>query len=225
MDSGCRASGRKLATSGRFSAISFQKQRNSIFIKFTSGRSSLETFPHSNGTLEYSEILDIIRMCCYVIRTACRDIPNNVNFWNSTPCWTMIDQASRRCCSDVRTSSSFSVRHCGVSDFGRTLHGHLLEACDQLLSLIWTLSEYLKILNWKPTIMLICNYYIKCFCRPDRLFCLGFCKDSSWTSSRSLWSVTFFDLNIVWIHEDSELKTDHHVNLQPLHKVFLSSRI
>jgi hypothetical protein len=165
MDSGCRASGRKLATSGRFSAISFQKQRNSIFIKFTSGRSSLETFPHSNGTLEYSEILDIIRMCCYVIRTACRDIPNNVNFWNSTPCWTMIDQASRRCCSDVRTSSSFSVRHCGVSDFGRTLHGHLLEACDH----------------------------------------------------------TFFDLNIVWIHEDSELKTDHHVNLQPLYKVFLSS--
>jgi len=57
---------RKLATSGRFPAISFQKQRNSIFIRFTSGRldqvfgrSLLKSFPHSNETLEYSKILDI----------------------------------------------------------------------------------------------------------------------------------------------------------------------
>jgi len=28
-------------------------------------------------------------------------------------------------------------------------------------------------------------------------------------------------LNTVWIHEDSELKTDHPVKLQPLQKVFL----
>jgi hypothetical protein len=57
---------------------------------------------------------------------------------------------------------------CFVFDFARTLHGHLLEACDQLLSLIWTLSEYMKILNWK---------------------------------------------------------TNHPVNLQPIHKVLLLSRI
>jgi len=52
-------------------------------------------------------------------------------------------------------------------------------------------------------------------------FCLGFCKDSSWTSLSSLWSVIVFDLIIVWIHEDSKLKTDHPVKTQPLHKVFL----
>jgi len=53
---------------------------------------------------------------------------------------------------------------CFVSDFARTLHGHFVEACDQLLSLIWTLSEYMKILNWKPIILLKCKHYNKCFC-------------------------------------------------------------
>jgi hypothetical protein len=52
-------------------------------------------------------------------------------------------------------------------------------------------------------------------------FCLGFCKESSWTSLSRLWSVIVFDLIIVWIHEDSELKTDHPIKMQPLHKVFL----
>jgi hypothetical protein len=56
---------------------------------------------------------------------------------------------------------------CFVLDFARTLHGHLLEACDQLLSLIWTLFEYMNILDWKPTILLIWNHYIKCFCYPE----------------------------------------------------------
>jgi len=53
---------------------------------------------------------------------------------------------------------------CFVLDFARTLHKHLLEASDQLLSLIWSLSENMKILNWKPTILLKRNHYIKCFC-------------------------------------------------------------
>jgi len=82
LESGWRASGRKLAMSGWFSAISFQKQRNSIFIGFTSGRldqasgrSSLKSFPRSNGTLEYSKILDIVQRCYHIVRTACRDFP------------------------------------------------------------------------------------------------------------------------------------------------------
>jgi hypothetical protein len=56
---------------------------------------------------------------------------------------------------------------CFVLNFARTLHGHLLEVCDQLLCLIWTLSEYMKILNWKLTILLICNHYIKWICHPE----------------------------------------------------------
>jgi hypothetical protein len=153
--------------SGLFSAISFQKQRNSIFISFTSkqldwasGRSSLKSFQHSNGTLEYSEILDIVQ-------TACRDFPNSVDFWNPTPCWILIYIASGQCCSDVRTSSSLSTGHWGAfgclqrpvrmvsqepSILSWILQGLFmdifLEACDQILSLIWTLSEYMKILNW-----------------------------------------------------------------------------
>jgi hypothetical protein len=78
-DSVCRASGQKLATSEWFSVISFQKQRNFIFIWFTSGwldrvsgRSSLKSLPRLNGTLEYSELLDIVRTCCWVIRTVCK---------------------------------------------------------------------------------------------------------------------------------------------------------
>jgi hypothetical protein len=109
-----RASRRKLATFGWFSAIFFQKQHNSIFIWFTSGRldrvswrTSLKFFPCSNGTLEYSKILDIFRTWCHVVRMACRDFPNSVDFWNPTPCWILIDLAFGWCCSDVRTSSMF----------------------------------------------------------------------------------------------------------------------
>jgi hypothetical protein len=40
-------------------------------------------------------------------------------------------------------------------------------------------------------------------CTGTGYFCLGFCKGSSWTSLRSMWSVIVFDLIIVWIHEDS----------------------
>jgi hypothetical protein len=181
---------RKLASSRRFSAISFQKQGNSIFIRFTSKRldrasgwSWLKFFLRSIKNLEYSEILDIVRTCCHVVQTACRDFLNSVDFWNPTPCWILIDLESGRCCSEVRTSSSLSARHWGASrrlqrpvrmvaqepvifvlDFARTLRGHLEEAYDQLLFLIWSLSEYMKILNWKPTILLKRNHYINCFC-------------------------------------------------------------
>jgi hypothetical protein len=126
------------------------------------------------------EKLDIVRTCCHVVRTACRDFPNSVNFWNPTPCWILIDLASRQCCPDVFIVICWTLRGilmpskaypdgyigtgCFFLDFARTLHGHLLEACDQILSMIWTLSEYMKILNWKPTILLNCNHYIKCFC-------------------------------------------------------------
>jgi len=37
--------------------------------------------------------------------TACRNFSTSVDFWNPTPCWTMIDLASWWCCSDVRVSS------------------------------------------------------------------------------------------------------------------------
>jgi hypothetical protein len=73
----------------------------------------------------------------------------------------MIDLASGRCCSDVRTSSLLSARHCGAS--GRLqrpvrtvaqelavlpwIHEYLRDACDQSHALICTLSEYMKILN------------------------------------------------------------------------------
>jgi hypothetical protein len=56
-------------------------------------------------------------------------------------------------------------------------------------------------------------------------FFLVFAKDSSWITSRSLWTI------YVWIYEDSDLKTvvrihedwttDCLVKMQPLHKVFL----
>jgi len=101
--------------------ISFQKQRNSIFIRFrsgqldwASGRSSLKSFPRSNGTLECSELLDFVWTCCHVVRTASRDFPNSVNFWNPTPCWILTDLASGRCYSDIRRSSSLSAGHWGA---------------------------------------------------------------------------------------------------------------
>jgi len=51
--------------------------------------------------------LDIVRTCCLVVWTDCRNFPNSVDFWEQTPCWILIDWASGRCCSNVRTSSMF----------------------------------------------------------------------------------------------------------------------
>lgn len=57
-----------------------QKQCNSILIRFASGRldlasgrSSQKSFPRSDGNLELSELLDIVRTCYQVVRTSCRD--------------------------------------------------------------------------------------------------------------------------------------------------------
>jgi hypothetical protein len=126
-----------------------------------SRRSSLKSFPRSNGTLEYFELLDIVRTCCHVVRTACRDFPNSVDFWNTTPCWILIDLASGRCCSDVRMSLMFICK---------ALRGVRMSS------------------KARPD-----------GCTGTGCFCLGFCKDSSWTSSSSLWSVIVFNLIIVWI--------------------------
>jgi len=56
------------------------KPRNSIFIRFApgrfdwaSGRSSLKSFSRLNGNLELSELLDIVQMCCLVVRMTFRD--------------------------------------------------------------------------------------------------------------------------------------------------------
>jgi len=58
-------------------------------------------------------------------------------------CWTLRGiRTPSKACLDGCTGID-----CFVLDFARTLHGHLLWACDQILSLIWTLSEYMKILN------------------------------------------------------------------------------
>jgi hypothetical protein len=176
--------------SGWFSAISFQKQRNSIFIRFTSGRlerasgrSSLKPFPRLKGTLEYSEILDIVQTCYHVFRTAWRDFPNSVDFWNPTLCWILIDLAFGRCCYDVRTSSSLSAGHRGAS---RRLQRLVRTVSQEPVVLPWNLQglfmnifKMLVISNmlwfvhfmntwrfwiWKPTILLNCNHYIKWFC-------------------------------------------------------------
>jgi hypothetical protein len=186
LDFGCRASRRKLATSRLSSAISFQKQCNSILIRSTSRRLGerldgllYNSFLCSNRTLDYSEILDSVRTCCNVVQKTCRDFPNSVDFWNPTPCWILIDLAVRTVLlyhldvfkancwilRGVRTPSKARQDGCTGTDwfgleFVRTLHGHLLEACDQSHALIWTLSEYM---NWEPTILLIRNHYIKCF--------------------------------------------------------------
>jgi hypothetical protein len=135
-------------------------------------------------TLEYSEILDIVRMCFYVVWTACRDFPNSVDFWNPTPCWILIDLASGRCCSDVRTSSSLSAGHWGVS--GRLkrsvrtvaqepavltwkLHGIFmdifLETCDHTHGMKWDTVHITWRLWIEPIILLKSNCYIKCFCQ------------------------------------------------------------
>jgi hypothetical protein len=147
-----------------------QKQRNSILIRFTSGRldrasrqSSLKSFPRSNGNLELSELLDIVRTCCRVVRKDCRDFPNSVDFWKQTPCWILIDRASERCCSDVQTSLMFICKKL------RGVRTHSKARSDGCTGTGW--------------------------------FVLVFLMDSSWISSKNLWTVD------VWIYEDSDLKT------------------
>jgi hypothetical protein len=170
--------------SGQISAISFRNSAISILIRFASerldrasGLSSLKSFLRSNKTLELSELLDIARTCCRVVRTACRDFPNSVDFWNTTPCRILIYIASERCCSVVRTSSKFICK---------TLRGVRTpsKACPDC-------------------------------CTGTCWFVLVFVMDSSWISSRSLWTIK------VWIHEDSDLKTNFPIKMLPLHKVFL----
>jgi hypothetical protein len=38
------------------------------------------SFPRSNGTQEYSKMLDSVRTCCHVVRTTCRNFPNSDDF-------------------------------------------------------------------------------------------------------------------------------------------------
>jgi len=148
-----------------------QKQRNSIFISFTSerfdrvsGRSSLKSFSRSNGTLEYSEILDIVRTCYHVVRKSCRNFPNSVNCWNPTPCWTLIDLASGRCCSDVRTSSMFickTLRGVRMPSKAR-LDGCTGTGCSDL-KIAWNLHGHLLRNLWpyRWHEMRDCPYYLK----------------------------------------------------------------
>jgi len=131
------------------------------------------------------QILDIVRTSCRVVRTDCRDFPNSVDSWKQTPCWILIDRASGRCCSDVRTSSMFICRTLqGVrtpskarqDGFIGTGWFVLIFAMDTS----WVSSRSLWAVNvsmyedsnlktdcqiyedWKNR--LSCNHYIKCFC-------------------------------------------------------------
>jgi len=112
--------------------------------------------------------LDIVRTCCLVVRMDCRNFPNSVDFWEQTPCWILIDRASERCCSDVRTSSMFICK---------------------ILRGIRTPSKA------RPN-----GYTGTCW------FVLVFAMDTSWVSSRSLWTVN------VSMYEDSNLKTDCQIS-------------
>jgi hypothetical protein len=103
---------------------------------------------------------------------------------------------------------------------------------DSLLNTDW--PRVRKVLLWHPDGFIVIYWTLRDVrtpskARPDSCtgtscFSLGFCKDSSCTSLSSLWSIIVFDLIIVCIHEDSELKTYHPVKTQPLHKVFLFYR-
>jgi hypothetical protein len=99
---------------------------------------------------------------------------------------------------------------------------------NSLLNTDWPSVQ--TVLLWCPDVFIIICWTLRGIRTPSKAFLdgctgtgcfsLGFCKDSSWTSLRSFWSVIVFDLIIVWIHEDSELKIDLPVKMQPLHKVF-----
>jgi hypothetical protein len=84
-----------------------QKQRNSIFIRFASGRldrasgrSSLKSFPRSNGNLELYELLDIVRTCCRVVRTVCK-------YWTSSG---RVAESSRRIAETSQTVSTSEMQ-------------------------------------------------------------------------------------------------------------------
>jgi hypothetical protein len=79
LDFVCRPSEWKFAPFGRVFAIYLKNSAYLILIRCASGRldrasgrSSLKSFPSSNGILELSELLYIVRTCCRVVRTACR---------------------------------------------------------------------------------------------------------------------------------------------------------
>jgi hypothetical protein len=112
--------------------------------------------------------LDIVQTCCRVVQTDCRNFPNNVDFWERTPYWILIDWAFGRCYSDVQTSSMFICR---------TLWG------------VRTPS------NARPD-----------GCTGTGWFVLIFAMETSWVSSRSLWTVN------VSMYEDSNLKTDCQIH-------------
>jgi hypothetical protein len=123
------------------------------------------------------QIMNIVRTWCRVVRTKYWNFPIRIDFWEQTSCRILIDWASRRCGSDVRTSSMFICRtQRGV----RTPSKARLDGCTRTGSID-----------------------------------LIFAQNSSWITSRSLWTVD------VWIYEDSNLKTDYPVKMQPLQKVFL----
>jgi len=130
--------------------------RNNVILSLSNSRLDVrkvfaKSFPCSNGTLEYSELQDIIRTCCHVFWTSCKDFLNSVDFWKQTHCWILIDLAPGRCCSGVRTSSMFICK---------TLRGvrtHSKARPDGWLGTGW--------------------------------FDLVFAMDSSWISSRRLWTV------------------------------------
>jgi len=147
-----------------------QKQRNSILIKFASRRlnreserSLLKCFPRSNGNLELSELLDIVR-------TDCRDFSNSVDFWNQTPCWIPIDRASGRCCSVVRTSSTFICKTLwGVRTNSKACPDGCTGTDCSDLEIAWNLHGHLFRNLWPYTWheMRHCPYYLKTLGRTD----------------------------------------------------------
>jgi hypothetical protein len=56
----------------------------------------------------------------------------------------------------------------------------------------------------------------------NRLFWLGNCMESSWTSSKKLWPYTWHEMRQCSYYLKTLNRTDNHVKKQPLHKVFLS---
>jgi hypothetical protein len=155
-----------------FTEIFSAFERNSGVIWITVYRP--DVFPSRPDGLQ---IMNIVRTWCRVIRTEYWNFPISVDFWEQASCRILIDRASGRCGSDIRTLSMFICR---------TLRG------------IRTPSK----------------------ARPDGSIGTGsidliFAQDSSWITSRSLWTVD------VWIYEDYNLKTDYPVEMQPLQNVFL----
>jgi hypothetical protein len=131
-------------------------------------------------------MLDSVLTCCHVIRTTCRAFPNNVDFWNPTPCWIQIDLAvwmMLLCRSDVFKANCWTLRGvrtpskarpdgcietcCSDLEIAWNLHGHLLETCDHTHGMKWD-TVHITWRHWiEPIILLKSNRYIKCFCHPE----------------------------------------------------------